>query len=88
MRIENIKKEFKKVKNKFTNLFSMIFTVLSADLGETVKKSVHYILKQVDDIVYTDIGSLNATAYENLPSQLNFIPKALNFIMEKYDKIA
>ena len=87
MRIENIKKEFKRIKNKFTNLISMIFTVINADLGETVRKSVHYILKQVDDIVYLDIGSLNTTASENLPAQLNFIPKAISFIMEKYDKI-
>ena len=87
MRIENIKKELKKINNKFTNLISMIFTVIKADLGETMKKSVHYILKQVDDIVYLDIGSLNVNASENLPAQLDFIPKAISFIMEKYDKI-
>ena len=70
MRIDNVKKEIKKMKNKFTNLKSMIFTVIKADLGETIMNSVNYILKQIDDIVYVDIASVNKTAAENLPPQL------------------
>ena len=41
------------------NLKSLIFTILKADLGETIMISLNKILNEVDNIVEVDLAKIN-----------------------------
>lgn len=73
------------MKRKFTNILSLTFIVIRADFGDTVMQSVDYIIKQIDDIVFVDIGSILDFENVTLPASLNHISSLIATAVSGYN---
>lgn len=49
--------------------------------------SVRYITKQLDDIVYVDLGSIRNVANESLPEELDFIIDLIDSGIDLYGTV-